>query len=50
MYFSDSIITSLQAERILALKLDKALAGVKNNVTSTLKQMGDGVTRASYYT
>ncbi len=50
MYFSDSIITSLQAEKILALKLDKALAGVKNNVTSTLKQIGNGVTRASYYT
>jgi len=50
MYFRDSIITSLQAEKILALKLDKALAGVKNNVTSTLKQMGNGVTRASYYT
>ncbi|MDU4841358.1 MAG: hypothetical protein E6X49_09435 [Leclercia adecarboxylata] len=50
MYFNNSIITSLQAERILALKLDKALVGVKSNVTLTLKQMGDGVTRASYYT
>jgi len=50
MHFNDSIITSVQADRIIALKLDKALAGVKDNVASTLKQMGDGVTRASYYT
>lgn len=49
MYFNDSIITSVQADRIIALKLDKAVAGVKNNVTSSLKQMGDGITRASYY-
>ena len=50
MHFNDSIITSVQADRIIALKLDKALAGVKDNIASTLKQMGDGVTRASYYT
>ncbi|WP_312347097.1 hypothetical protein [Leclercia sp.] len=49
MYFNDAIITSVQADKILALKLDKAVAGVKDNVTSTLKQMEGGVTRASYY-
>jgi len=32
MHFNDSIITSVQADKILALKLDKALAGVKDNV------------------
>lgn len=50
MYFNDAIITSVQADKILALKLDKAVAEVSKNVASTLKQMGDGVTRASYYT
>lgn len=49
MYFSDSVINSLQAEKILALKLEKALAGVNNYVISTFEQMGNGLTRASYY-
>lgn len=50
MHFNSSIITSVQADKILALKLDKALAGVKDSIASTLKQMGDGVSRASFYT
>lgn len=29
MYYSDSIITSIEAEKILALKLESALTGVK---------------------
>ena len=49
MYHSNSIITSLQADKILAVKLEEALTGVKDNVVANLKQMGDGVTRASYY-
>lgn len=49
MYYSDSIITSIEAEKILALKLESALTGVKKNVIDTLKQMGDGFTRATYY-
>ncbi|KAB8307276.1 hypothetical protein EH228_14830 [Erwinia endophytica] len=49
MYYSDSIITSIQADRILALKLEDALKGVKDSVISNIKQMGDGATRASYY-
>lgn len=50
MYYSDSIITAMQANRILALKLEEALTGVKENVIANLKQMGDGLTRATYYT
>lgn len=49
MYFSDSVINSLQADKILALKLDKALAGVNSHVISTFEKMGNGLTRASYY-
>ena len=50
MYYRDFIITSIEAERILAMKFDEAFAGVKNNVIDTLNQMGNGITRASYYT
>lgn len=50
MYYSKSIITSIETERILALKLDEALVGVKDNIIATLKQIGNGATRASYYT
>ena len=50
MYYRDFIITSIEAERILAMKFDEAFSGVKNNVIDTLNQMGNGITRASYYT
>lgn len=50
MYYSESIIKAIDADRILALKLDEALNGVKDNVIATLRQMGDGATRVSYYT
>lgn len=50
MYYRNFIITSIEAERILAIKFDEAFAGVKKNVIDTLNQMGNGITRASYYT
>lgn len=50
MYYRNFIITSIEAERILAMKFDEAFAGVKKNVIDTLNQMGNGITRASYYT
>lgn len=37
MYHSNSIITSLQADKILAVKLEEALTGVKDNVVANLK-------------
>lgn len=40
MYYRDFIITSIEAERILAMKFDEAFAGVKKNVIDTLNQMG----------
>ncbi len=50
MYYRNFIIPSIEAERILAMKFDEAFAGVKKNVIDTLNQMGNGITRASYYT
>lgn len=50
MYYSDSIITTMQANKILALKVEEALAGVKDKIISNLNQIGDGATRALYYT
>lgn len=32
MYYSDSLITSIDAHKILALKLEHALTGVKDEV------------------
>lgn len=50
MYYSNSIITTMQANKILALKVEDALAGVKDKIISNLNQIGDGATRALYYT
>jgi len=50
MYYSDSIITSMQAEKILALKLEHALSGVKDNFIEQAKQMSSGAQRLAFYT
>ncbi|XTZ38976.1 hypothetical protein ACQYRI_02675 [Salmonella enterica] len=50
MYYSDMIIKNMQADNILALKLDKALAGVKDEMLDSAKRIQDGATRAIYYT
>ncbi|MBK0438015.1 hypothetical protein GZZ96_26985 [Klebsiella pneumoniae] len=48
MYYRNFIITSIEAERILAMKFDEAFAGVKKNVIDTLNQMGNGVMLPTY--
>ncbi|HEY2453378.1 MAG TPA: hypothetical protein VGI71_12245 [Scandinavium sp.] len=50
MYYSDLIIKEMQAERILALQLDKSLAGVKDEALDAAARIQDGATRALYYT
>lgn len=48
MYYSDSLITSMDAHKILALKLEHALTGVKDEVLKQAHQINDGTTRLSY--
>ncbi len=48
MYYSDSLITSMDANKILALKLDHALTGVKDEVLKQAQLLDDGATRLSY--
>ncbi|WP_049007030.1 hypothetical protein [Enterobacter cloacae] len=48
MYYSDSLITSMDAHKILALKLEHALKSVKDEVLKQARQIDDGATRLSY--
>ncbi|EPR0413278.1 hypothetical protein ACUZIR_003666 [Enterobacter asburiae] len=48
MYYSDSLITSMDAHKILALKLEHALTGVKDEVLKQAQLLDDGATRLSY--
>ncbi|ARD39453.1 hypothetical protein F8538_14635 [Edwardsiella ictaluri] len=48
--YNNEIISYLQANKILALKLDHALTGVGNAVSNQIKTIGAGATRALYYT
>lgn len=50
MYNSNDVISYLQANKILALKLDHALAGVRTAVSNQLETIGAGAKRALYYT
>lgn len=50
MYYSDSIIREMQAEKLMALQLDKAVSGVGEQVLETAARIKDGATRAIYYT
>jgi hypothetical protein len=50
MYYSDSIITAMQAEKILALKLEHALSGVKDNFIEQVSHMSAGAQRLAFYT
>ncbi|KNC90312.1 hypothetical protein [Trabulsiella odontotermitis] len=49
MYESDLIIKEMQADKLMALMLDKALAGVKDQILESAARMQDGATRLSYY-
>ncbi|PTM36177.1 hypothetical protein DA103_07320 [Enterobacter cloacae] len=50
MCYRDEVISYLQANKILALKLDHALTGVGKAVSNQIETIGAGATRALYYT
>lgn len=50
MYYNDQIISYLQTNRILALKLDHALTAVRGQVADQVKTLGAGAQRLAYYT
>ncbi|MCF8578840.1 hypothetical protein L2X67_03245 [Enterobacter ludwigii] len=50
MYYKNEVISYLQANKILALKLDHALTGVGKAVSNQIETIGAGATRALYYT
>lgn len=50
MYYRNDVIRYLQSYNILALKLDHAVAGVREAVSNHIDIIGAGATRAIYYT
>lgn len=48
--YNNEVISYLQANNILALKLDRALTGVGKAVSKQIETIGAGATRALYYT
>ncbi len=50
MNYNNDVISYLQANNILALKLDRALTGVREMVSSQIETIGAGAKRALYYT
>lgn len=50
MYYNSDVITFLQANNILALKLDQVLAGVGNAVSNQIDSVAAGAKRALFYT
>ncbi|MFT3045264.1 hypothetical protein [Enterobacter sp. GI-020-C-ECC] len=50
MYYSEDIIKKIGADKELAIRLDKAMRGVKDGVTDYLDNLGDAATRLLYYT
>lgn len=50
MYYSNEVISYFQANKILALKLDHALAGAGKAVSNQIETIAAGATRALYYT
>lgn len=50
MCYNNEIISYLQANKILALKLDHALTGVGKTVSNQIQTIGAGATLALYYT
>ncbi|RKQ41188.1 hypothetical protein [Enterobacter sp. R1(2018)] len=49
MYYSNEVIGYLQSNKILALKLDRALAGIGKAVSNQIETIGSGAKRALYY-
>ncbi|MDI9221316.1 hypothetical protein QMZ30_10420 [Pantoea sp. EA-12] len=50
MYHSDSILTGIKADELMASQLEKALLGVKDQALLQASKIGDGATRLMYYT
>ena len=50
MNYNNEIINHLQANKILALKLDRALTGVVKSVSNQLETISAGAKRGLYYT
>ncbi len=50
MFYKNDVISYLQSNKILALKLDRAVIGVRKAVSHQIETIGAGATRALYYT
>jgi hypothetical protein len=50
MYYSKSIIERIGSDKELALRLDRAVSGVKDGVSDYVNNLGDAATRLLYYT
>jgi hypothetical protein len=50
MYYRNDVISYLQSNKILATKLDHAVAGVRDAVADQIETIGAGAKRALYYT
>ncbi|MGR5943801.1 hypothetical protein [Enterobacter sp. C4G1] len=50
MYYRNDVISYLQSNKILATKLDHAVAGVRDAVVDQIETIGAGAKRALYYT
>lgn len=50
MYYSEEIIKRIGTDKELAVRLDKALMGVKEGVVDYINNLGDATTRLLYYT
>lgn len=50
MYNNSEVISYLQANKILAMKFDRAVSAVGKQVAEQAKSIGAGATRALYYT
>lgn len=49
MYYKNEIVRYLQANNILALKLEHAVAGAEKAVVNQIETIGAGAKRALYY-
>lgn len=50
MYYSNAIIDKIASDKNLAMKLDSAVSGVKNQIVEQASRIQDGATRVAYYT
>lgn len=50
MYYSEGIMSKMASDKILALKLESALTGVKEQVIEQASRIQDGAIRMAYYT